>query len=711
MILLHLFPDFFLHNSKYNHLISFKDNEIRLKVKGIGSYPILYSSFSYNPTTIYLNEAPITSNKIINLNNSINYVRLIFSSALPTCKSMFRGCSQIIEIDLTDFISSNVGNIDYMFYGCTSLKSIKFGNFQTSKLDIMEYVFQNCESLETLNLSSFDTSSVTDFHYMFAGCKSLKYLDLSNFRTSSCICTFYMFTNCTSLTSINLTSFDTSKVTLMYNMFYNCKSLTSLDLSSFDTSSCTQMQNMFNGCEKLEYVNMEKALISSNLVYYENMISNTPKNIVFCVTESKTPILSGLMTGNTCSIKISNCSSDYWRLSQKKLLPDLSSCIENCSLSSFPFEYLGKCYSICQNGTAKINNKCIECNSDCKNCDINNISFCKSCKDPNKFLNNGTCLTSCSYGYYTDEDNNKVCCSLEKCSQCTKESLNQGLCLACNDGYYPKYNKQIKEGDYFDCYQNLKGYYLDKSDPKFNFKECYSTCQTCNEGGNNIYNNCTQCKSNLNFEIEFNPYKNCYEKCKYYYFLDVNNQIHCTNYLNCTKEYDKLIEEKGQCLKKCEEDSKYKYEFRKKCFEECPEGTRKNQFFCEIICTKESPFEIIPYQNCVSFCGINDWKQGLCRSNYQDEETNAKLILDNILQDLIINKYSSFSLNENENIIIKEKWATFSLLKAKNNNKDIIDIINCENILKKYYNIPSNKYFYVLMININKYSNEIPKID
>ena len=45
---------------------------------------------------------------------------------------MFKGCSDIIEIDFYNFISSNIQNIDNMFDGCTSLKSINFGNFQTS---------------------------------------------------------------------------------------------------------------------------------------------------------------------------------------------------------------------------------------------------------------------------------------------------------------------------------------------------------------------------------------------------------------------------------------------------------------------------------------------------------------------------------------------------------------------------------------------------
>ena len=152
---------------------------------------------------------------------------------------------------------------------------------------------------------------------MFYGCSSLKYLDLSNFDTSSCRCTRNMFTRCSSLTSINLSSFDTSKVDLMYEMFYGCSSLISLDLSSYDTHSVQQIYNMFFDCEKLEFVNFKKAQISgTTLNSYENMITNTAKNIVFCVDESKTSILNQLMDLNSCSTRISDCSN--WRNYQKK---------------------------------------------------------------------------------------------------------------------------------------------------------------------------------------------------------------------------------------------------------------------------------------------------------------------------------------------------------------------------------------------------------
>ena len=94
-------------------------------------------------------------------------------------------------------------------------------------------------------------------------------------------------------------------------------------------------------------------------------------------------------------------------------------CVDSCSsTTSYKYEYLGKCYSSCPSGTSSSNYMCYDCHSDCKECE-NDLSYCISCKDSDKFLDNGTCVSSCSYGYYNDSDN-KICCTLEKCSQCSK---------------------------------------------------------------------------------------------------------------------------------------------------------------------------------------------------------------------------------------------------------------------------------------------------
>ena len=115
----------------------------------------------------------------------------------------------------------------------------------------MGHMFRNCSSLTALDLSNFNTSNVTVMFYMFVLCSSLTTLDVSNFDTSSVTDMFAMFLNCSSLTSLDVSSFNTSSVTNMSYMFHGCSSLTSLDVSSFNTANVTTMIYMFISCSSL----------------------------------------------------------------------------------------------------------------------------------------------------------------------------------------------------------------------------------------------------------------------------------------------------------------------------------------------------------------------------------------------------------------------------------------------------------------------------
>ena len=133
------------------------------------------------------------------------------------------------SIDLDNFDSSLVTNMEMMFYECLYLKSISLSNIDTSNVILMDYIFYGCSSLESIDLSNFNTSSVIDMSHMFHGCNSLKSINLSNFNTSSVINMNFMFYECNSLKSINLSNFNTSSVINMSWMFYECNSLKSID--------------------------------------------------------------------------------------------------------------------------------------------------------------------------------------------------------------------------------------------------------------------------------------------------------------------------------------------------------------------------------------------------------------------------------------------------------------------------------------------------
>jgi len=103
---------------------------------------------------------------------------------------------------------------------------------------------------------------------------------------------------------------------------------------------------------------------------------------------------------------------------------------------------------------------------------------------------NNKCYKNCSNGFLND----KECkCELDQCLVCPPPALYKNLCSICNTNYYPRENDPSNFLEYFQCYKDLKGYYLDKNESLY--KKCYYSCDTCEIKGNNIIHNCLSCYS------------------------------------------------------------------------------------------------------------------------------------------------------------------------------------------------------------------------
>ena len=155
-------------------------------------------------------------------------------------------------------------------------------NVDSGLMFYREYNEQKIKNIVELDLSNFDTSQVTDMQFMFSGMSSLTTLDLSNFDTSQVAYMNSMFSG-TSLTSLNLSNFDTSKVMKMSNMFFNMRNLTSLNLTNFNTSKVTDMEDMFSlsndyaSDDKLEKIYANNDFDISKLTAFSNMFRNRKK--------------------------------------------------------------------------------------------------------------------------------------------------------------------------------------------------------------------------------------------------------------------------------------------------------------------------------------------------------------------------------------------------------------------------------------------------
>ena len=172
---------------KINNIILSNNSWIIIKINQTGVHKIISESFKQMPNEIYINginQSPIQSH--YNLNESINYIKLLWNNELDSCcDKMFSQCANITEIDLSNFDKYKVTSMAGMFCNCHSLKSLNLSNFNTSQVTSMAGMFYNCSNLKSLNLLNFDACQVTSMAGMFYNCSNLKYLNIKNFNNKN----------------------------------------------------------------------------------------------------------------------------------------------------------------------------------------------------------------------------------------------------------------------------------------------------------------------------------------------------------------------------------------------------------------------------------------------------------------------------------------------------------------------------------------------
>ena len=170
----------FLVTSKVNDHYDIKklyySNEIKIKILGKGTQKILYCYFSDKPSEIYVNgiESFIDDEcQVSDLQQEENIIIMNWNYKLSDSGELFSDLTNLIEVDFSNFDSSELTSMSWMFFGCTSLKSINFNNFNAPLLSDIGLLFYNCSSLISVDLASFDSESITNMASMFCGCSSL----------------------------------------------------------------------------------------------------------------------------------------------------------------------------------------------------------------------------------------------------------------------------------------------------------------------------------------------------------------------------------------------------------------------------------------------------------------------------------------------------------------------------------------------------------
>ena len=252
---------------KVNSIVDVKNKNDYIDVSEAqdGSIIAYYTKQYYNGGVLTLAQIHIVSESEIFANQDSSYMFYKFeyltginlnnfnTSQVTNMERMFEDCYKLISLDLTNFDTSEVKNMNYMFSFCTSItKIVGLENWNTSQVSNMRAMFNNCKKITNLDVNNFDTSNVTNMGYIFNDCNLLTELDLSNWNTSNNIYLTQIFYNCYSLTYLDLSKWDTDRVTHIQHMLANCTNLIKVKgLESLDFSKISYWESAFDNCKKL----------------------------------------------------------------------------------------------------------------------------------------------------------------------------------------------------------------------------------------------------------------------------------------------------------------------------------------------------------------------------------------------------------------------------------------------------------------------------
>ena len=198
-----------------------------------------------------------------------------FANARPTsCYYWFCNCSELTDIEgIENLNTENVTNMRGMFFNCPNLSSLDLTNFSTGNVTDMNAMFGYCQ-LSSLDLTSFNTANVTNMYMMFISCQNLSSLDLTSFNTANVTEMNFMFQGCSALTTIYASEMFVTDQVEGYDMFKYCTNLKDYSVREIDSKYANYKTGYFsklvgkNGEEKIGATG--ETLATDNLVLDDN---------------------------------------------------------------------------------------------------------------------------------------------------------------------------------------------------------------------------------------------------------------------------------------------------------------------------------------------------------------------------------------------------------------------------------------------------------
>ena len=502
---------------------------------------------------------------------------------------------------------------------------------------------------------------INTIHCLFHLCKNIIYADFSHFNSTFVNSTNDLFNGCESLVSVNFNNFDSSNVEdIRFMLFFRCHSLKSIDLSNLDTSKVKDMQYLFSACYSLESINLSSKFTTSSITNMERMFTSCYSLISLD--------LNNFDTSNVLNMKntFNNCHK-----------------LESLDLSKFDTSKVTTMAFMFYN-CSKLNIL-----------DLSNFNTTEVQLMQNMFEN---CINL-----------NKI-----KLSNFNTLKVTNFSCMFLNC-------ESLKSID-LDNFITTNIVRMDNM-----FLNCISltSINLSNFDSSNLVQIDSMFSGCLNLEyinlqklIETNKINGIFD----YVFENIpENVIICLD-KEKAPNLTSLITQKSCYSIYCGDDW---INHRKKVIQE------GNNNYCEAICNEQNPFALIETQECVNFCDINLFFKKLCiykynmevEENIEEENKNQEIkmqnkILENLEKGLTSEIYNISNIENGNDEVIKIGKLAITLTTIENQKKQnqeninttLIDLGNCENLLREAYNLSDEQKIYMKKLDIDQEGYKIPYI-